>query len=251
LKKTGFIGLYLIIILFVLFYFLLYPKLEIVSGYNAKIMCSCVFVSGLYEEEAKTIDLGFGPLWLASNRVNYENQTVRTSVLGMHPKAAIFREGLGCSLINDRNKPDETLREITVSDKSDWPQTPVRGNDQLASVLQKAFDESGEKQLNTRAVLVLKDGKIAGEAYAEGISPETPLLGWSMTKSLTAAMAGVLAAEGFWSLDSKLPIEAWQEDARNEITLRHTLNMATGLEWTEDYGTVSPATTMLYSSNNM
>jgi CubicO group peptidase (beta-lactamase class C family) len=72
-----------------------------------------------------------------------------------------------------------------------------------------------------------------------------------MAKSLTATMAGVLAKDGFWNLDSKLPIEDWKGSPREAITLENALNMATGLEWVEDYGTVSPATKMLYSSNNM
>jgi len=251
MKKTGFVSLSLLAILALAFYFLLYPKLEIVSGYNAKILCSCLFVTGLDQEEAEKIDLGFGPLWLASNSINMESKTVRTSVAFMQPKAAIYREGLGCSLINDREKPGVALPEIEIRDKSGWPEEPVNNDSKLAVVLQKAFDQADPKKLNTRAVIVLKDGEIAGEAYADGITPNTPLLGWSMTKSLTAAMAGVLARDGFWNLDTPLPIEEWSENPRETVSLRNALNMATGLSWTEDYGSVSPATTMLYGSNNM
>lgn len=251
MKKTGIVSLSLLVILFIAFYFILYPKLEIVSGYNSKIMCSCLFVTGLDEEEVKEVDLGFGPLWIASNQVNYENKSIRTSVFGLHPKAAIYRDGLGCSLINDREKPEEELPSLNIEDQSGWPENVIVGNTELASIIQKAFDKPGENKLNTRAVVILKNGEIKGEAYADGITPETPLLGWSMTKSLTAAMAGILAKDGFWELDSPLPIDEWKGSKREEITLRHALNMSSGLEWTEDYGSVSPATTMLYGSNNM
>lgn len=251
MKKTGIWGLSLLVVLFIAFYFILYPKLEIVSGYNAKIMCSCLFVTGLEETTAEDVDLGFGPLWIAGNKVNRETKTVRTSVFGLHPKAAIYREGLGCSLIHDRVKPDEKLPEIKIQDMSGWPDQPVGDSPELAAVLEKAFDKPGEEKLNTRAVLVIKDGEIAGEAYAEGITVDTPLLGWSMTKSLTATMAGVLVKDGYWDLDTTMPISEWEESPRDAITLRNVLHMASGLEWNEEYGEVSPATTMLYGSNNM
>lgn len=251
MKKTGTIGLSLLVIAFIAFYFLLFPKLEIMSGYNAKILCSCIFVSELSEEQAEEIDLGFGPLWLASRNIDFEKKTVRTSVLGLHPKVAIYREGLGCSLIHDRTKPSSRLPELGIKDQTDWPVKAFAGTADVQAVLQKAFDTSGETNLNTRAVLVLKNGMIAGEAYAEGITPTTPLLGWSMAKSLTAAMAGVLAKDGFWDLDSPLPIEEWKGSPREKISLKQALNMTTGLKWIEDYTTVSPATKMLYGSNNM
>lgn len=251
MKKTGTFGLSLLVLLFIGFYFFLYPKLEIVSGYNAKILCSCLFVSEFDQETAKEIDLGFGPLWLASNDVDFENKVVRTSVLGLHPKIAIYRDGLGCSLINDREKPETNLPTIDINDKSGWPEIPVSENRQLQEVLMKAFDSNDEKVLNTRAVLVLKNGELQGEAYAEGISTNTPLLGWSMSKTLTAIMAGVLAKDGFWNLESSLPVDSWKGTDREKITLANALNMTTGLEWVEDYGSVSTATKMLYSSNNM
>ncbi|MCZ4410247.1 serine hydrolase [Cryomorphaceae bacterium 1068] len=251
MKKTRTIGLSLLVVAFIAFYFLLYPKLEIMSGYNAKILCSCLFVSEIDEERATDIDLGFGPLWLASRDIDYENKVIRTSVFGLHPKVAIYREGLGCSLLHDQTKPTGSLPEMGIKDKSDWPIQAFAGEADLQAVLQKAFDAPGENKLNTRAVLVLKNGMIAGEAYADGITPTTPLLGWSMAKSLTATMAGVLAKDGYWYLDSPLPIEEWKGSPREDITLANALNMTTGIEWEEEYGSVSPATKMLYGSNNM
>jgi len=240
-----------LVLLFVGFYVFLYPKLEIISGYNAKILCSCLFVSELDQKTAEEIDLGFGPLWLSSRDVDIKKKVIKTSVLGLHPKIAIYRDGLGCSLINDREKPETSLPPIEITDKSGWSEAPVSENRKLQEVLMKAFDSNEEKALHTRAVLVLKNGELQGEAYADGITRSTPLLGWSMSKTLTAIMAGVLAKDGFWDLESSLPIESWKETEKENITLENVLNMTTGLYWEEEYGKVSTATKMLYSSNNM
>src|SRR5690606_10052404 len=100
MNKTIIITFSLLAFLLLALYLFVYPKLEIVSGYNAKILCSCEFVSGISREKAEAEDLGFSLLWLASNTVDRELKTVKSNVLGMHPKTAVFRKGLGCTLIN-------------------------------------------------------------------------------------------------------------------------------------------------------
>lgn len=88
----------------------------------------------------------------------------------------------------------------------------------------------------TRALLVLVDGKIAAERYAEGYGPETRFVSWSMAKTVTAVMIGMLVADGRLRLDENAPVPLWQRpgDARSEITLRQLLQMRSGLRHTED-----------------
>lgn len=83
----------------------------------------------------------------------------------------------------------------------------------------------------TRAVIVLHDGKLAAQRYAPGYGPHTKFLGWSMAKSLTGVMIGVLVAEGRLRLDDAAPVPRWQRpgDPRSEITLRQLLQMRSGL----------------------
>ncbi len=87
----------------------------------------------------------------------------------------------------------------------------------------------------TRAVLVMANGKIAAERYAPGYGPTTRLVSWSMAKTITAAMIGLLVADGRLTLDQPAPIPRWQRpgDPRRAITVRHLLQMRSGLDHTE------------------
>ena len=102
---------------------------------------------------------------------------------------------------------------------------PGVARDTLARAVDALFtrDDVGE----TRAVLVLHDGTTAAERYEAGYGPKTKFLGWSMSKTVTGVLIGVLVAEGRLRLDDSPPIPAWQRpgDPRGEITLRQLLQM--------------------------
>lgn len=255
MKKSLIFVIALLTVLIVAFSLMFYPRLEIISGYNAKIMCSCLFVSKMQRAEVEEIDLGFGPLWLASNDVNTLEKTVESSVWGFHPKKAVFREGLGCTLIHDA---DEAKVRSTTLDRSAvhyapdiWSDHEVIPTGRLREAIESGFDPPKKNVLNTRAILVVKSGKIIGEAYGPGFDINSQLPGWSMMKSVNSAIVGLLVKDGILELDAPAPIDRWKDDARANITLRHLLNMTSGLKWNEDYGTVSTATVMLYGTDNM
>ena len=85
----------------------------------------------------------------------------------------------------------------------------------------------------THAVLVLRDGEIVAERYADGFDEETRFPGWSMSKNVTAVLIGMLVADGRLRLDDPAPIPAWQRtgDPRGGVTLRHLLQMRSGLRY--------------------
>ena len=87
----------------------------------------------------------------------------------------------------------------------------------------------------TRALVVMYGGKIAAERYGEGYDSETRFVSWSMAKTVTAMMIGLLVADGRLALDDPAPVPGWQRngDPRNAITLRHLLQMRSGLDHTE------------------
>jgi CubicO group peptidase (beta-lactamase class C family) len=87
----------------------------------------------------------------------------------------------------------------------------------------------------TRAIIVLKDGKPIYERYAPGYGPGNRFISWSMAKSLTSTLIGALVADGRLELDSPAPVPAWagKDDPRGAITLRQLLHMEAGLKHIE------------------
>ena len=256
MKKTIIAIISILVVLGGVFYFVIYPKLEIVSGYNAKILCSCLFVSEMDQAKAEAEDLGFSLLWLASNTVDINKKTIKTNVWGMHPKTAIYREGLGCTLVNYQKDNVFSTTQLNtdhlIYTRDIWPESEIKGNPKMQIAINKAFDDGAKNPVyRTRAVVVVKDGKIIGERYGKAFSKDSKLLGWSMTKSITSAMAGILAKDGFWDPSDPMPVQAWTADDRKNITLKQVLQQTTGLHWEEDYANVSTATKMLYSTDNM
>ncbi|AOL93456.1 serine hydrolase domain-containing protein [Porphyrobacter sp. LM 6] len=105
--------------------------------------------------------------------------------------------------------------------------------DQLARQIDDLFVQDGLGE--TRAVVVMANGKIAAERYGERYGPDTRFVSWSMAKTVSAVLIGMLVADGKLSLDAPAPVPLWQRpgDPRAEITLRHLLQMRSGLRHTE------------------
>ena len=94
---------------------------------------------------------------------------------------------------------------------------------------------TGLPEDETRAAIVLHDGRMIAERYAPGYHENTRFISWSMAKTVTAVMIGMLIADGRLQLDQPAPIPAWQRpgDPRGEVTLRQLLQMRSGLRHTE------------------
>lgn len=109
----------------------------------------------------------------------------------------------------------------------------VVGKDRLAETIAPFFEDPAIGE--TRALVVMQGGRVIAERYAPGYGPDTRLISWSMAKSVTATLVGLMVADGRLALDEPAPVSEWQtpRDGRAKITLRHLLHMSSGLDHTE------------------
>jgi CubicO group peptidase (beta-lactamase class C family) len=112
-------------------------------------------------------------------------------------------------------------------------EAPGVDREKLARAVDALFTREGIGE--TRAVLVMHAGETAAERYGEGYGPKTKFAGWSMSKTVTAVLIGILVADGRLRLDDSPPIPRWRRagDPRGEITLRQLLQMRSGLRHEE------------------
>jgi CubicO group peptidase (beta-lactamase class C family) len=232
-------------------YFVMTQIAPIGTAYTAKRMCSCVFLS--HREAASVLAEELKPYGYVNLRVDPDRKTVTGSILGMAERTAVYREGLGCTLavgINEVELLQQAMGfDTTRPDRGNlpWPDGNMVKNThpptsidemKLKSTMDWAFAEPDPAKLRrTRAVVVVYDGRIIAERYAPGFTKDTPQLGWSMTKSVTNALVGILVREGRLKVEAPAPVPEWQSpgDLRRAITLDQLMRMSSGLKFKEDY----------------
>jgi CubicO group peptidase (beta-lactamase class C family) len=212
-------------------------------------------------------DLSWFPISLGSFAVNYEDSSATGSVLGLARRKAIFRKGLGCSLLVEMEEDEFRNQKFSLATKPAvnqdsvlWPNgnlnadTVITEMDRalLGHTLDKAFSEPGPDSLRkTRAVVVVYKGKIIAERYAPGFDQHTKLIGWSMNKSVTNALVGILVKKGKLTLDAPAKVAGWDSDDRKNITLNHLMHASSGLDWEENYGGTHGTNSMLFNKKDM
>ena len=236
--------------------------LPIITGYPAKYLCSAVFVSNRHPAEVEAMDLHFSFIKYTHNVVNFQDSSVTSSFLWGKSKA-IYRTGFGATLLRGASEAD--LRKIRFPKLADvagnqdsiaWPM----GNlviDQTTSVDKAKLSGITEKLMKNDsynghafAFLVLHKGIPVAEAYQPQFNAKTRFLSWSMAKSFTNALAGILVKEAKWNINEPVGIPEWKNDDRKQITLNNLMQMQSGLQWNEDYGNRSDVTVMLYCEND-
>ncbi|MEO1574277.1 MAG: serine hydrolase, partial [Pseudomonadota bacterium] len=226
------------------------------TGITAKQVCSLHFVSGLDPERARA--LYTSPLLddadpLVRVSVDREKKEVRSSALGLIARQrAVYREGLGCTLVHGSGDfdPDARLAPMTAKPMSlDAAHRDAHFNtDALDAALTEAFADDGR---HTLGVVVLHQGRLVAERYADGVSAATPLHGWSMTKSLAATVAGVLTQRGLVDVTRQGSVPSLVEAGHPEITIDHLLRMTGGLAIYELQNGTDPVSDMLFTESDM
>lgn len=246
----------LVLGLFAGLYFGVSSFAKIFNGYAAKDICSCIYLSEREQSSIEKNDLASFFVSLPTNVWDKENRTVTSTFLGLAEQTAVYRDGLGCALVNDA--------DINVVKKQSYnPQLPAFDQDTVFwptgnKMRDTIIDKINIKKLNTAIARALNEGHTRGivvaydtlfmaEAYNNGFDKDTRILGWSMTKSVMNALTGILVKQGKLSLEGETPIHEWSNDERKNINLKNLLQMSSDLEWEEDYGKISDATIMLFN----
>lgn len=252
--------------------FFLDGALPIGTGYSAKYLCSQVFMADrnpelVFENDIKPTHVLFNPVGFTVNR---ENMTVTAKAFGFwKPMTAVYREGCGCTLAVDTSLSALQEQAKGIRDKTPQPSSEIWPHGQrvdtgnlpravdkaaLDRVMADAFTEPGPAtQRNTQAVVIVLGNRVIAEKYAEGFNKDTPMLGWSMSKSVVNTLVGILVKDEVLNPDQPAPVDAWKQkgDPRGNITLDMLLRMSSGLRFEEVYGPFKDATSMLYTSYSM
>lgn len=237
------------------------PLLVTATGYAAHNACAVRFVAER-DADAPAEDLPPNPLVpLLRTSVDTGEGVVTSTLLGLFGQTAYHTPGLGCTLAEQR--PDLAAPDPVAPPPADeeWPRgrrvadpPPSTDITALDRALDRAFaeDDPDGRRRGTRAVVVVSDGQLVAERYADGFDADTPQLGWSMTKSVTNAIAGRLVAEGLIAVEEHRLWPGWSEqDPQSAITVDDLLRMVPGLQWDETYSLGSTITDMLYLEADM
>ena len=227
--------------------------LPIITGYAAKNLASDVFVSGREPADVEALDLHFSFIKFTRNKVDFENKTVTSRFLWGKSVAA-YRDGYGVTLLRGKKAAELQAQKYPLAPEAEGPDCLEPGDSALTARLApiaKALVDDHAYNGTPFAFVVLHEGKVVAERYREGITARTRLLSWSMAKSFTNALAGVMTGDGMVDIYAPTGIPEWQGDERAAITLNDLMQMQSGLEWNEDYGNRSDVNLMLHREKDM
>jgi CubicO group peptidase (beta-lactamase class C family) len=256
-------------LLIALFLWLEPPELlRVGANFTAKTVCSNVFLAGRDPDEVLKSDVQAPGVWLLRLvRVSIDRQhgVVRAGFLGfIGDGLAVSRGAAGCTVVADGKLEHVAALPSTAHTQRSSPAPATASTAPTAytaSATTTALWPDGDTVMpvpaiqnlladdtltgpGLRAVLVIDHGRIVAERYASGFSASTPLLGWSMAKTVTAGLVGLLVRDGKLKLDQS---GFWPPgDGRDHIRLADLLAMSSGLHFNEEYGAVSDVTRMLF-----
>jgi CubicO group peptidase (beta-lactamase class C family) len=232
--------------------------LKIGTASISQTLCDEIFISGLDANRvfAEEIQPQRGLRRLLRRlrfTVDTERRQVTTTWAGHFASVATYHQGWGCT----QGDADAlgVAPDFPGASLSDDPATPVAPIDaKLSDALNRAFAERPQPPFRqVRAIVIMRDGKIIAERYAQGIGPDTPLLSYSVSKSVINALIGILVRQGKLDVNAPAPVAAWSSptDPRHAITLDQLLRMTSGLNLEESDSGFDPVSRMLFIEPDM
>jgi CubicO group peptidase (beta-lactamase class C family) len=239
------------------------PFIDIAVAYKAKVLCSEVFVAGRSVGEVST-DLMIDDLralrWVHAT-VDTVARMARARLRPLAPRTARYEDATGCVLVPSEDVATRVSGQGDTGRPSRSPSNDsivpldAHARGALDSMMAEAFTEPNPaRPRRTRAVVILRNGRLVAERYAAGVGRETPMIGWSMTKSVVNALIGIAVREGRLALNSPADISEWNgnEDQRGRITINDLLHMSAGLRFSERQDDPRSALlAMLYGAHDM
>ena len=235
----------------------------IITGYAAKNLASDVFVGNRTKESVEAIDLNFSFIKFTKNTVNYKKKEVISRFLWASSKA-IYIEGFGCVLVRGDEAAIRHRTHTIVSLPAIQPKTVAwPAGDKLSDTIPTGIDMDKLNKMianalkdtvgnkGTFAVAVAYKNQLIAEKYHDGFSSKNRFLSWSMAKSFTNALVGIMVKKGLMKVNEPVDIPEWKNDIRVYITLDNLMHMNSGLKWNEDYGNVSNVNVMLHEAVDM
>jgi CubicO group peptidase (beta-lactamase class C family) len=238
----------------------------VATGYVSHQLCSAVFVAGLDPQRSyrEAIEPLGGPwAFLLAHHVDRERGEVRTTIAGLAESRAVVRPPYGCvnatgTALTSSAAPPAIVTAAPALLAPIAGAAPVVSRDAaLEGALDHAFAESPQgPRRHSQAVVVVHRDRIVAERYAAGIGVDTPLPGWSATKSVTNALLGILVRQGRLDMHAPAPIAGWADtrDPHQAITPDQLLRMTSGLDIGQSLHDVSPfdpAAQMLFIEHDM
>lgn len=228
------------------------PLLETGTGYAAHNSCAVTLVAGRDDHES---DLPPNPL--VPVLTGYVNEAGRSStsqiLFTLSTQKAWYTRGFGCTVGPERPELGEATKISSDLNPLSAAAAPEE-SPEVAAALAKAFGDelnpSRRTALGTRGIVVLRDGQLVAERYAEGFDGSTPQLGWSMGKSVTNLLVGRMVAQKRIDVDDTGLRPEWTDERRG-ITVDQLMRMTSGLTWDETYDLGTPITRMLYAEGDM
>jgi CubicO group peptidase (beta-lactamase class C family) len=225
--------------------------LRVATAYAAKMVCSSTFIGGRDPLEVLAKDVQ-APGHPALEYVSVErgDDTITANFFGFVAKqTAVYRPGLGCAIVPDGDVAVAraiVFPEMQKLQKSEleWP-LGDQVSKPLSDPVQQLLSSPQLAGPDMRAIVVVKNGRIIGERYGEGFDDDSALMGWSMAKTVTAALIGARVGEGKLSYDQDHLFAGWT-DERAKIKVSDLLSMQSGLDLDETYGDVNDVTRMLF-----
>jgi CubicO group peptidase (beta-lactamase class C family) len=224
--------------------------LDAAAASNAKVLCSAVFVSGRDLSEARAHSIRIDPP-MTRVHLDPEAGVVDVWIGGVIRRRAVFAGDQGCiALPLGRGalafEPVPVTSSLPPAEAVDWPMGDLLSDDPVTGIDRDRIEAAAEAAFanpedHTAAFVVVHRGRIVAERYAPGIDSDTQLESWSMGKSVTATLVGLLIQEGALRLDQPAPVPEWQlpDDPRATITVADLLRMSSGLRFS--FSEPSPA----------